>query len=102
MTTRCGCWFPKCLLSLGYRFIERSDAASAIPVLQSAQPIDLLITDVGLPVMNGQAAGGDRAAASAGVENFVHYRICGECGETIRIFGAGDGFDDETIHLRCA
>jgi PAS domain S-box-containing protein len=42
------------LTELGYRFIETGDAASAIPVLQSTQPIDLLITDVGLPVMNGR------------------------------------------------
>ena len=42
------------LTELGYHFVEKSDALGAIPILQSAQPIDLLITDVGLPVMNGR------------------------------------------------
>lgn len=39
---------------LGYRFIEAGDARSAMPVLDSGQRIDLLISDVGLPGMNGR------------------------------------------------
>ncbi len=39
---------------LGYRFLEASDARTAIPLLASAQTIDLLVTDVGLPIMNGR------------------------------------------------
>jgi signal transduction histidine kinase/ActR/RegA family two-component response regulator len=42
------------LSELGYRSIEAPDARVAIPILQSAQPIDLLISDVGLPGMNGR------------------------------------------------
>jgi signal transduction histidine kinase len=42
------------LSDLGYAFVEASDADSAVPILDSAQRIDLLISDVGLPGMNGR------------------------------------------------
>ena len=42
------------LSDLGYSFVEAIDATSAVPILNSAQRIDLLISDVGLPGMNGR------------------------------------------------
>ncbi len=42
------------LTELGYRYMEAADARAALPTLESALPIDLLVTDVGLPVMNGR------------------------------------------------
>ncbi len=39
---------------LGYRYLEAADAHAAIPMLQSSQPINLLLTDVGLPITNGR------------------------------------------------
>jgi CheY-like chemotaxis protein len=42
------------LSELGYAFVEAADANSAVPILQSGQRIDLLISDVGLPGMNGR------------------------------------------------
>ncbi len=42
------------LSELGYTFIEAADGQSAVPLLQSATRIDLLISDVGLPGMNGR------------------------------------------------
>jgi DNA-binding LytR/AlgR family response regulator len=42
------------LKELGYHYIESSHALGALPHLQSEQPIDLLVTDVGLPNMNGR------------------------------------------------
>lgn len=39
---------------LGYAFVEAGDADGAVPILNSAQRIDLLISDVGLPGMNGR------------------------------------------------
>ncbi|MBB4857707.1 PAS domain S-box-containing protein [Novosphingobium chloroacetimidivorans] len=42
------------LEELGYAPIEASDAVEAIPILRSAQAIDLLVSDVGLPGMNGR------------------------------------------------
>jgi len=41
----------------GYRTIEASDAASALTILETDAAIDLMITDVGLPGMNGQQLG---------------------------------------------
>jgi signal transduction histidine kinase/CheY-like chemotaxis protein len=43
------------LQELGYRVLEAGDGPSAMRILNSGQPIDLLITDVGLPGgMNGR------------------------------------------------
>jgi len=42
------------LSELGYAFVEAGDADSAMPIIQSSQRIDLLISDVGLPGMNGR------------------------------------------------
>jgi PAS domain S-box-containing protein len=39
---------------LGYRFVEAADGQAAIPHLESSRPIDLLVTDVGLPNVNGR------------------------------------------------
>ncbi len=38
----------------GYVVINAIDANSALPIIESTQPIDLLISDVGLPGMNGR------------------------------------------------
>jgi PAS domain S-box-containing protein len=42
------------LRDLGYRAIEAVDGRSAIPILESRQRIDLMVSDVGLPGMNGR------------------------------------------------
>ncbi len=42
------------LSELGYAYLEASDAVGAVPILESAQRIDLMISDVGLPGMNGR------------------------------------------------
>ena len=42
------------LEELGYEAIEAVDARSAIPILESDQRIDLLVSDVGLPGLNGR------------------------------------------------
>lgn len=42
------------LEELGYVSIEASDGRAAIPILQSDRKIDLLISDVGLPGLNGR------------------------------------------------
>ncbi|MFT4056430.1 MAG: PAS domain S-box protein [Novosphingobium sp.] len=47
---------------LGYRAIEASDGPSGLAILQSDERIDLLVTDIGLPGLNGrQVADGGRA-----------------------------------------
>jgi len=42
------------LSDLGYAFVEAADADSAVPILDSPQRIDLLISDVGLHGMHGR------------------------------------------------
>jgi PAS domain S-box-containing protein len=42
------------LSELGYTVVEAATGMAAIPILESSQPIDLLVTDVGLPGMNGR------------------------------------------------
>ncbi|MFJ1572863.1 MAG: response regulator [Pseudomonas shirazensis] len=47
------------LEDLGYKVIEAADATSALVILNdSATPLDLLMTDVGLPDMSGQDLAG--------------------------------------------
>ena len=42
------------LRELGYATLQAEDARGALPILESSQPIDLLLSDVGLPGMNGR------------------------------------------------
>lgn len=42
------------LEELGYRTIETESGRDATPILQSSRPIDLMISDVGLPGLNGR------------------------------------------------
>jgi CheY-like chemotaxis protein len=42
------------LEELGYRPLEAIDGATALRILQSPQRIDLLVTDIGLPGLNGR------------------------------------------------
>ncbi|WP_295545924.1 PAS domain-containing sensor histidine kinase [uncultured Pseudacidovorax sp.] len=42
------------LIDLGYRTLEAADGPSALPILQSHGRIDLLVSDVGLPGLNGR------------------------------------------------
>lgn len=42
------------LKELGYGFLEAGDADAALPIIESDQRIDLMISDVGLPGMNGR------------------------------------------------
>lgn len=42
------------LKELGYQVEVACDSHEALPVLQGAEPVDLLVTDVGLPGLNGR------------------------------------------------
>jgi signal transduction histidine kinase len=39
---------------LGYRLLEAADGTAALRILQSPQRVDLLVTDIGLPGLNGR------------------------------------------------
>lgn len=41
------------LAEWNYRVLQVEDAAQALAILESAQPLDLLMTDIGLPDMSG-------------------------------------------------
>ncbi|WP_310740873.1 PAS domain S-box protein [Aquincola sp. J276] len=42
------------LQELGYRALEAADGVAGLAMLQGPQPIDLLVTDIGLPGLNGR------------------------------------------------
>ncbi|HEY4275996.1 MAG TPA: response regulator [Rhizomicrobium sp.] len=42
------------LQDLGYRVLEAADGQTALRILQSGQRVDLLVTDIGLPTLNGR------------------------------------------------
>jgi CheY-like chemotaxis protein len=42
------------LQDLGYRALEAADGPTALRILQSGQRVDLLVTDIGLPGLNGR------------------------------------------------
>lgn len=42
------------LKDLGYKALQAHDGPSGLKIIQSSQPIDLLITDIGLPGLNGR------------------------------------------------
>jgi PAS domain S-box-containing protein len=52
---------------LGYRHLEAPDGNAAVPILRSRQRIDLLVTDVGLPNMNGRQLAEIARAARPGL-----------------------------------
>jgi CheY-like chemotaxis protein len=46
------------LHQLGYQTLEAVDAEAAMRIIESSQPIDLLVSDIGLPGTNGRAMAG--------------------------------------------
>ena len=42
------------LNDLGYKPLETADSAAALRILQSSQRVDLLVSDIGLPGLNGR------------------------------------------------
>ena len=56
------------LEDLGYRTIEATDGPSGLKVLESAARVDLLITDVGLPGLNGRQVADAGRALRAGLK----------------------------------
>ncbi|MGH1560842.1 response regulator [Caulobacter segnis] len=54
MIRRSGCWCATSSLELGYDTVEVAEPHAAIAHLRSSAPLDLMISDVGLPGMNGR------------------------------------------------
>ncbi len=56
------------LRTLGYSALEAADGPSGLTILQSSQRIDLLITDIGLPGLNGRQLADSARARRAGLK----------------------------------
>ena len=56
------------LADLGYRAIEAVDGPQGLEIVRSSQRIDLLITDVGLPGLNGRQVADAARALRAGLK----------------------------------
>ena len=84
------------LRDLGYALIEAADAEMALPVLASNVRLDLMITDVGLPGLNGRQLA-EMAGASAGSQGPVCYRLCRARHEPGRFPGAGHEDGHQTL-----
>ena len=52
--TSSGLLVVEVLKDLGYHALEASDGPAGLRILQSSQRIDLLVTDIGLPDINGR------------------------------------------------
>jgi signal transduction histidine kinase len=63
------------LKELGYRAHEAEDAKSALPLLESDLRVDLLVTDVGLPGMNGRQLAEIARQHRPAAESAVHDRL---------------------------
>ena len=70
---------------------------TALEILQSRQRIDLLVTDVGLPGLNGRQLADAAARVRPGPEGAVHDRLCRERRHRRRLPGAGHGDDHQAL-----
>ena len=61
---------------LGYKAVEAADGPSGLRILQSQQRVDLLITDIGLPGLNGRQVADAARPAAPRLEGPVHDRLC--------------------------
>ena len=69
------------LEELGYDVLLASDARPAIPILQSDRRIDLMMSDVMLPHINGRKLAEIARASRPDLKVLFRDRLCGErCG----------------------
>ncbi len=70
----------RALRNKGYKVIEaRSGEAALVIMGQDGEPIDLLITDVVMPEMDGPALGGRGSLTPPRYEGDLYFRLCREC-----------------------
>ena len=82
------------LADLGYRAIEAADGPEAVRLIQSAERIDLLVTDVGLPGMNGRQLADQARSLRPGLKVLF---ITGYAEDAI--FGDGSGTLDPGLQM---
>jgi CheY-like chemotaxis protein len=84
------------LNDLGYKALETADSAAALRILQSSQRVDLLVSDIGLPGLNGRQLA-DAARHAPGSEDPVRDRIRRRRRRK-RVPGARDGDCHQALH----
>lgn len=88
------------LNDLGYHALETADSAAALPILQSSQRIDLLVSDIGLPGLKWSPACGCRARHPSRSEGPIRYGIRRERRKQL-VLGARYGDYHQALHDRC-
>ena len=88
------------LRDLGYAPVEATNADDALARLRAMPRLDLLISDVGLPGMNGRQLAEMARGNHAGPENPVHDRLCGDRAEPGRFSRQGHGYDHQALRPR--
>ena len=68
---------------------EAADGAAGLRILQLDTPVDLLLTDVGLPGMNGRQLADQARELRPRSENPLHDRLCRQCRERQRLSQPG-------------
>lgn len=84
------------LEDLGYRMLEAADGSAALRILQSPQRIDLLVTDIGLPGLNGRQLADAARTGREKTPGSLYDRLCGKRGEQ-QISRSGDGDHSEAF-----
>ena len=68
----------RALRNKGYKVLEAASGEAALELMsRTADPIDLLITDVVMPEIDGPALVEEFRAARPGIEGDLHLRLCG-------------------------
>jgi PAS domain S-box-containing protein len=80
------------LHQLGYQTLEAVDAEEALRIIDSSQPIDLLVSDIGLPGMNGRAMAGAARQRRPGLQVLLMTGYASEA-------AAADGFLEPGMQL---
>jgi CheY-like chemotaxis protein len=80
------------LHQLGYQTLEAVDAEAALQIIDSSQPIDLLVSDIGLPGMNGRAMAGAARKRRPGLNVLLMTGYASEA-------AAADGFLEPGMQL---
>ncbi len=87
------------LKELGYAFVEASDANTALPIIESDQRIDLMISDVGLPGMNGRQLAEIGRQIRPELKVLIYHRLCRTRGGARWFSGPWDAVDYQAVHV---
>lgn len=90
------------LRELGYQHLEASEARTALPILQSQRRIDLLVTDVGLPHVNGRQLAELAREARPGLKVLFVTGYAENATMRGGFLFAGYGYAGQAVRIGCA